>query len=78
MPEKLLMPFTDKGKSVSLDFPGIDTGTENRDREKNPGPTGTGSATGAKGTCSIVCGHLKADDKSPVTIVWARKWSAQS
>ena len=38
---------------------------------------GTGSVTGANSTHSIACGHLKVDDKSPATTVWARKWSVQ-
>ena len=77
MLDKLLVPFTDKGKQVCLNFSGIDTGTENQDSEKNLGPMGTGSVTSANGTHSIACGHLKADYKSPATTVWARKWSAQ-
>src|SRR5882724_3155537 len=77
MPEKLLMPFTNKGKFISLDFPEIDTRTENQDSEKNLGPTGTGSATSANGTHSIACGHLNVAVKNPVTTVQARKWSAQ-
>jgi len=40
-PEKLLAPLTDKEKQVSLDLSRMDTGTENRDSRKNPGPMGT-------------------------------------
>jgi len=59
-PEKLLMPFTNKGKSVSFNFfSGIDTGTENRDSEKNLEPMWTRSATGANSMCSTVCGHQR-------------------
>ena len=78
MPERLLAPCTNKGKEVSLESSGSKTGTEDQDREKNPGQMGTGSVTGANGMLSTVCGHPKVGNRSRVTTVWARKWSAQS
>src|SRR5882724_3008091 len=72
------MPFTDKGKLVSPSFFRFDTGTENQDSEKNPGPMGTGSATSANSTCSIAYGHQKADNKSPVTTAHRKKWCVLS
>ena len=71
-PKRLLAPFTNKRKEVSSESSGSETRTEDQDRERNLGQMGTGSATGANGTCSTVCGHLKVDDKSPVTTVRAK------
>jgi len=72
-PERLLVPFTDNGKKLSSDVSGIDTGTENQDSKKNPGPMGTSFAISANSTCNIACGCLKGSASSPATIAWCRR-----
>ena len=78
MPEKLLVPFTNKGKQVSSNFSGSETGTEIHNRRNGLGPTGTGFVTSASIMLSTACGLLKASDKSCVTIAWHRRWCALS
>jgi len=77
MPEKLMAPFTDKGKQVSFKFSGDETGTEICNRRNSLGPMGTGYATSVSGTHSTACGHPKAFGRKAVTTVQARRWSAQ-
>jgi len=65
MPEKLLVPFNDKGKQVSVCFSfEVVTGTEIQNRKNSPGPMGTGSVTSVSGTGSIACGHQKVSIRS--------------
>ena len=78
MLEKLLAPFTNKGKQVSLEFSEDETGTEICNRKNGRGPTGTGFATDVRDTCSTACGCQKGCIKNPVTTVQPRRWSAPS
>src|SRR5882724_11927878 len=78
MPEKLLVPFTNKGKQVSLKLSGNETGTEIHNRRNTQGPMGTRFATSANDTTRIASGHQKGSAKNHVTIAQHRKSSAPS
>jgi len=78
MPEKLLMPFTDKGNQVSLKFSGSETKIEIHNRKNSCGPTGTMFVTSVSGMGHIASGHQKGCTRSHVTTVWSKKWCAPS
>jgi len=69
MPEKLLMSFNDKGKQVSLNISGNETGTEICNRRNSQGPTGTGFVTGVNSMGHIASGSQKGCARSHVTTV---------
>ena len=77
-PERLLAPFADKGKQVSSSCLGVDTGTENQNREHRLEPMGTGFVTSVRDMCSTACGCQKGTGRSPATTVQPRRWSALS
>jgi len=70
--EKLLVPFTNKGKQVSLKLSGNETGTEICNRRNSWGPMGTGRGLPKS------CDHCTAQ-KMVCTIagIWVFNWKQQ-
>ena len=77
-PEPLLVPFTDKGKEVSVSFSVYVLELKTANRWNIPGPMEIGPATSAIGTGCIASGHLRAYARRAATNVQLRKFPAWS